>query len=43
VEKYAPVFLTNIDTLADAEKIRKNMEKADKILQFKKKAPVIIR
>ena len=32
VEKYAPVFLKNIDTLADAEKIRKNMEKADKII-----------
>ena len=43
VEKYAPVFLKNIDTLADAEKIRKNMEKADKIIQFKKKAPLIIR
>ena len=32
IEKYAPVFLKNIDTLADAEKIRKNMEKADKII-----------
>jgi hypothetical protein len=33
----------NIDSLVDYEKIRKNMEKADKIIQFKKKAPIIIR
>jgi putative ABC transport system ATP-binding protein len=43
IAKYAPVFLKNIDTLADAEKIRKNMEKADKIIQFKRKAPLIIK
>lgn len=43
VAKYAPVFLKNLDSLADAEKIRKNMEKADKVLQFKRKAPEIIR
>lgn len=41
--EYAPVFLKNIDSLADAEKIRKNMEKADKIIQFKRKAPMIIK
>jgi hypothetical protein len=43
IAKYAPVFLKNIDTLADAEKVRKNMEKADKIIQFKRKAPLIIK
>ncbi len=32
IAKYAPVFLINLDTLADAEKIKKNMEKADKII-----------
>jgi len=32
IAKYAPVFLTHLDTLADAEKIKKNMEKADKII-----------
>jgi hypothetical protein len=35
VARYAKVFFEKIDTLNDAEKIKKNMQKADKILQFK--------
>ena len=43
VRAYAKVFMEKMDTLADAEKIRKNMEKAEKTLAFKQKAPEIIR
>ena len=39
VREYAKVFMEKMDTLADAEKIRKNMEKAEKTLAFKQKAP----
>lgn len=43
VEKYSLVFFTRIDSLADADKIKKNMEKADKLISFKQKAPEIIK
>jgi hypothetical protein len=32
VERYSKVFVKNIETLADADKVKKNMEKADKII-----------
>jgi hypothetical protein len=35
--------LERIDTLTDADKVRKNMEKANKILSFKSKAPEVIK
>lgn len=43
VAKYSDVFVRQLDTLADADKIRKNMEKAEKIIAFKNKAPIIIK
>ena len=43
VAKYSRVFVANIDSLVDSDKIRKNMEKADKVIQFKNRAPSIIR
>ena len=43
MERYAKVFFEKMETLNDCEKIRKNMQKADKILQFKTKAPEIIK
>ena len=37
------MFFENIDQLAEADKIKKNIEKATKTLSFKSKAPQIIR
>lgn len=43
MEKYSKVFYEKIDTLAESEKIKKNIEKAEKVLSFKQKAPEIIK
>jgi len=43
VERYSKVFFEKIDTLNDAEKIKKCMEKAQKMIAFKQKAPEIIK
>ena len=40
---YSKVFVEQIDSLNDCEKIRKNMEKASRMLEFKTKAPEIIK
>ena len=37
------MFFDKIDTLNDADKIKKNIEKAEKMLSFKQKAPEIIK
>ena len=36
VEKYLEVFFKQMDTLADFEKIKKNLERADSMHSFKK-------
>mmetsp|Transcript_19503 Transcript_19503/g.14189 ORF Transcript_19503/g.14189 Transcript_19503/m.14189 type:complete len:133 (+) Transcript_19503:652-1050(+) len=43
IKRYAEVFFEKIDSLNDCEKIRKNMEKAEKTLSFKSKAPEVIK
>ena len=43
VQKYSKVFFQKIDSLGEAEKIKKNMEKAEKLISFKLKAPEIIK
>lgn len=43
VKEYSQTFFEKLETLADAEKIKKNMEKAEKTLSFKQKAPEIIK
>lgn len=43
IETYAKVFFEQIDTLNDSEKIKKNIEKAEQMLNFKQKAPEIIK
>jgi SWI/SNF-related matrix-associated actin-dependent regulator of chromatin subfamily A member 5 len=43
VEKYSKVFFEKMETLADFEKIKKNLEKAEKTLSFKSKAPELIK
>lgn len=43
VKQYSQTFFSKLETLTDAEKIKKNIEKAEKTLSFKQKAPEIIK
>lgn len=43
VQKYSRVFFENLDSLNDADKIKRNVEKAEKMHSFKQKAPEIIK
>ena len=35
VERYSKVFFEKVDSLIDAEKIKKNIEKAERVISFK--------
>lgn len=43
VEKYSKIFYDKLESLGDADKIKKNIDKAEKILSFKQKAPEMIK
>lgn len=43
VERYLEVFFKQMDSLADYEKIKKTLERANSMHSFKKQAPVLIR
>lgn len=42
VERYLDVFFKQMDTLADYEKIKRNLERAESMHSFKKQAPLLI-
>lgn len=43
VEEYSKVFFAKIETLADCKKIQANIEKAERVISFRTKAPEIIK